>query len=300
MPDQLVRALLDPPRVRVVAALTTDTVREAARRHGTVGAATVALGRALTSGVLLATLTKGDERVTLQIVGDGPISQISVDANGAGDVRGYLSPHGVAAALGKQARPSIAQAVGRGQVMVMRDLGMKEQYRGTASIVTGEIDEDVEAYLRQSEQLDSALGCEVIVDDHGAVVRAGGVLVQAMPGGEPELIRDVQHQLRTGVLYRAMAEDAPADGETLARAILDDLALDFLEQRPIAFKCRCSAERATQMLALLDLDEIDDMIAREGQAEITCNFCSERYLIDKSALEAVRHHISQRGPREKN
>jgi molecular chaperone Hsp33 len=140
----------------------------------------------------------------------------------------------------------------------------------------------------------------VIVDDHGAVVRAGGVLVQAMPGGEPELIRDVQHQLRTGVLYRAMAEDAPADGETLARAILDDLALDFLEQRPIAFKCRCSAERATQMLALLDLDEIDDMIAREGQAEITCNFCSERYLIDKSALEAVRHHISQRGPREKN
>ena len=147
MPDQLVRALLDPPRVRVVAALTTDTVREAARRHGTVGAATVALGRALTSGVLLATLTKGDERVSLQIAGDGPIAQISVDANDEGDVRGYLAPHGVAAALGKQPRPQVATAIGRGQVLVMRDLGLKEQYRGAASIVTGEIDEDVDAIL---------------------------------------------------------------------------------------------------------------------------------------------------------
>jgi molecular chaperone Hsp33 len=301
MPDQLVRALLDPPRVRVVAALTTDTVREAARRHGTVGAATVALGRALTSGVLLATLTKGDERVTLQIVGDGPITQISVDANDAGDVRGYLSPHGVAAALGKQARPSVAAAVGRGQVLVMRDLGLKEQYRGAASIVTGEIDEDVEAYLRQSEQLDSALGCEVIVDEHGGVLRAGGVLVQAMPGGEPELIRDVQHQLRTATLYRALdSAQAPANAEGIARVVMGDLALDFLEQRPVKFQCRCSADRATMMLGLLDLDEIDDMIAREGQAEITCNFCSERYVIEKAALAAVRHHIANRGPREKN
>src|SRR5215813_11184141 len=122
MPDQLVRALLDPPRVRVVAALTTDTVREAARRHGTVGAATVALGRALTSGVLLATLTKGDERVNLQIAGDGPITQISIDANDAGQVRGYVAPRGVAAPLGTQPRPSIAAAVGRGQVLVVRDL----------------------------------------------------------------------------------------------------------------------------------------------------------------------------------
>jgi molecular chaperone Hsp33 len=302
MADQLVRALLDPPRVRVVAALTTDTVREAARRHGTVGAATVALGRALTSGVLLATLTKGDERVTLQIVGDGPITQISVDANDEGHVRGYLSPHGVAAALGKQARPQVAQAIGRhGQVMVTRDLGLKEQYRGSASIVTGEIDEDVEAYLRQSEQLDSALGCEVIVDRHGTVVRAGGVLVQAMPGAEPELLREVQHQLRTAVLYRALAGEAPpADAEGVARTVTGDLALDLLERREVCFQCRCSAERAKMMLGLLDLDEIDDMLGREGQAEITCNYCSERYLIEKIALEEVRDWIARRGPREKN
>src|SRR2546430_4103812 len=59
---------------------------------------------------------------------------------------------------------------------------------------------NVEAYLRQSEQLDSALGCEVVVDSGGEVVASGGVLVQALPGGEPDLIRAVQHQLRTSVL----------------------------------------------------------------------------------------------------
>jgi molecular chaperone Hsp33 len=320
--DELVRALLDPPRVRVVAALTTETVREAARRHGTVGAATVALGRTMTAGVLLATLTKGDERVTLQIAGDGPITQITADSNDAGQVRGYVSPHGVAAPLGTQPRPQVGAAVGRGQVMVVRDLGLKEQYRGSAAIVTGEIDEDVEAYLRQSEQLDSALGCEVVVGEHGAVQHAGGVLVQAMPEGggapttfarrgggvqppgrstgEPELIRAVQHALRTGALYHALAGPTPpADGEAMARAVLEDLALDFIDRRPVRFVCRCSPERARLMLGLLDLDEIDEMMA-EGRAEITCNFCQERYLIDGSALAELRAEVAMRGPREKN
>src|SRR5262245_12635704 len=129
MPDQLVRALLDPPRVRVVGVLGTALVREAARRHGTVGAATVALGRALLSGLLLATLTKDEERVTLHIAGDGPIRQVTVDADGQGRVRGYVSPRGVAAPLGAQPRPQISAAIGRGQVTVVRDLGLREQYR---------------------------------------------------------------------------------------------------------------------------------------------------------------------------
>src|SRR5678815_5437629 len=82
--DEIVRGVLADLPVRVVAAVTTGVAREAARRHqaGTAGA--IALGRGLTAGLLLATLTKDDERVTLQVLGDGPLGGITVDANGAG------------------------------------------------------------------------------------------------------------------------------------------------------------------------------------------------------------------------
>ncbi|HEY2745750.1 MAG TPA: Hsp33 family molecular chaperone HslO, partial [Polyangia bacterium] len=87
--DHLVRAIDRERHVRVCAAMTTALVADAARRHAATPMVARAVGRALTAGVMLATLTKGDERVTVQLIGDGPIGSITVDASGNGDVRGY-------------------------------------------------------------------------------------------------------------------------------------------------------------------------------------------------------------------
>src|SRR5207245_1740162 len=161
--------------------------------------------------------------------------------------------------------------------MVTRDLGLKEQYRGAASIVTGEIDEDVEAYLRQSEQLDSALGCEVTLDGSGAPRAAGGLLVQAMPGGEPTLIREVQHALRTSALHDVFAAEPPPERAVdVALAVLPDRGLQLLDERAVAFACRCSADRALTMLEVFETSELEDMLTRDGGAEVTCSFCAER------------------------
>src|SRR4051812_7800630 len=89
-PGEIARCMLDGGAVRVVVALTTSAVREAARRHDTRGAAAVALGRGTTAGLLLGTLAKDRERVTLQILGDGPFGGLTVDANSSGHVRAYL------------------------------------------------------------------------------------------------------------------------------------------------------------------------------------------------------------------
>src|SRR5688500_3598761 len=90
MADHLMRALTTDGAVRIVATVTTDVAREAARRHGAVAGSAVALARGATSGLLLATLTKGGERVTLQVLGDGPLGGVTADATDAGDVRAYV------------------------------------------------------------------------------------------------------------------------------------------------------------------------------------------------------------------
>jgi molecular chaperone Hsp33 len=292
--DHLVRAIAKEANVRVVATVTTSVAREAAVRHRLAAGPTRALGKALTSGLLLATMTKGQERVTLQLVGDGPIGSLTVDANGEGEVRGYAArPHAVPAAHGA------AEMLGRhGVVNVVRDLGLRELYQGQVPLTTGEIDEDVESYLRTSEQIPSALGCEVVLDAGGQVLAAGGVLVQVMPGGEPDAVREVQHALRTGRLEELL-RDGERSAAVLAATLFPAAPLELIDAREVAFRCRCSTQRIHDMLRMLGVVDLDEMIAADEPAEVLCNFCNTAYHVDKEQLEAIRDERAG-GPRESN
>lgn len=306
MSDFLVRGLDREAGLRVAAAVTTDLSREAVRRHAAVGLGACALSRALTSGLLLATLTKGQERVTVQLRGDGPVGGITVDAlvdpSALGTVRGYLDrPAALPGAYAGRGR--VALAVGReGVVNVVRDIGLKDRYQGQVALTTGEVDEDVEGYLRLSEQVPSALGCDVRME-FGAgdgraeerIVVAAGVLVQALPGGDSEAVRPFQHALRTGALYELLLageHDARALGEAVyARGGGRAGSLEFIGAQPLRFQCRCSRERVADMLKLLTPVELAEMIAEEGHAEVSCNYCSERYRIERPELERIRAEL---------
>jgi molecular chaperone Hsp33 len=297
--DHLIRAISRTDDVRIFAVLAPGVVTEAATRHGLSPAATLAVGRALTSGLLLATLTKGGERVSVQLVGDGPIGSITVDANDAGDVRGYAL-HPKAGPERVVGRGQVAETLGRrGVVNVVRDLGLKELYQGQVALVTGEIDEDVEAYLRTSEQVPSALGCEVVLNGEGKVLAAGGVLVQALPGGSADSVREVQHALRTGGLYDALAAGVGSAAE-LATELYRGGAIELIgEERGVRFQCRCSPSKIGDTLRLLSTVDLDEMIAEARPTEVTCNFCNTIYSIDVPALSKIRDEIAG-GPRQAN
>src|SRR5262249_3070301 len=143
---------------RAVIVTSTGVAREAARRHQASGAAAVALARGLTSGLLLATLTKDEERVTLQVLGDGPLGGLTVDASAAGTARAYVKNPAVRLPPPPPgpARLQLGPAIGgTGLVSVIRDLGLRENFSGQTALATGEIDEDVAHYLITSEQIAS-------------------------------------------------------------------------------------------------------------------------------------------------
>ena len=296
MSDVLVRAIDRAAGVRVVAAVTTQLARVAAERHHAVGVGACALGRGLTAGLLLATLTKGGERVTVQIHADGPLGGVVVDATDAGDVRGYVV-HPEDAIAPCAGRCVVATALGRdGVVNVLRDLGLKERYAGQVRLVTGEIDEDVESYLTVSEQIPSALGCEVVLDVLD-VRCAAGLLVQAMPDGDASRVRQAQHALRTGALYAAI-ESGTLDARGIASALYG-ADLEFLDERPVRFECRCAPSKVIDALTTLTTVELDEMIAEKSVAEVTCNFCNTKYSFTPAELEAIRQSVAH-GPRERN
>jgi molecular chaperone Hsp33 len=298
-PDHLIRAIDRVANVRIVAVVTTQLAAEAARRHELSAGASCALGRALSSSLLLATLTKGHERVTLQLVGEGPIGSVTADANGNGEVRGYVLHQAAGGSL-PPGRPRIVELLGkRGVLNVVRDLGLKELYQGQVPFVSGEVDEDVEAYLRTSEQVPSALGADVVLDDAGRIRAAGGVLVQTMPDGDPEIVRQVQHALRSGRLYELM-EGGERSAGAIAQALYPARPIEILgDARPVRFECRCSPERIADTLMLLGTVDLDEMIADSKPTEIVCNFCNTKYQIDRSELERIRAQAAG-GPRGSN
>ena len=297
--DEIVRGVLADLPVRVVAALTTGVAREAAHRHQAGPAGAVALGRGLTAGLLLATLTKDDERVTLQVLGDGPLGGVTVDAHGSGTARAYVKhPAGGAiapAADPRNPRSSLVAAVGRsGVVSVIRDVGLRENFSGTTAIASGEIDEDVERYLTESEQIESALACDATADDGGRVVASAGILVQALPGDAAIEVALARGLFADGALARVVAGGLPPSGDDLLRAVFAGRlgAIRVLDRRPARFFCPCSRERAGVSLAMLGDADLADMILDDGKAEVTCNFCRARYNFDDAELERIRRRAT--------
>ena len=293
LPDTIVRCLLENGRARVVAVTATEAVREIARRHKALGLAAVALGRAVTAGLALATLTKDDEQVTLQILGDGPLGGITVDARSSGRVRAYVKHPGavVPSSESGAGRVSLAKAVGcKGVVNVIRDLGLAQNYAGQTALVTGEIDRDVEHYLTASEQIDSVLRCETLVDGAGEVTACAGLLVQTLPQAQGEALVEFIRQTLDDERLGQVLSEAAVDAETLARRLLAPMSdsLQALDSRPVTFACACSRERAASTLEMLHEEDLQAMILEDNQAQITCNFCGEQYVFSESELELVR------------
>jgi molecular chaperone Hsp33 len=300
--DTIVRCLLDKGRARVVAAITTDTVREIARRHAVNGSAAIALGRAASAGLMLATLTKDEEQVTLQVLGHGPFKGVTVDARSSGQVRAYLKhPKAVPwKGEGVGTRVSLAEAMGKdGLVNVIRDMGMSKNYAGQTKMVSGEIDQDVESYLQGSEQIDSILRCDTLLDGEGMVVASAGVLVQTLPQAEgAALVEFIRQSVDVERLSQILHEGQAIETADLVRAMLGPLEheLEILETRPVSFGCPCSQERAAKTLEMLHEEDLQAMILEDNQAQVTCNFCGQQYGFSESELELIRRKRAPQQP----
>ncbi len=279
----LLRASAAGETIRAMAAITTDVVEEARRRHGTYPTATAALGRALTAGLLLGATTKDDERLSIELVGNGPLRRVMVTTNGDGCVRGYVS-RPATHLPSKNGKLDVAGAIGDGLLCVMRTQPWnKEPYRSVMKLVSGEIAEDIAHYLVTSEQMPSATALGVFVNGDGLVGAAGGFLVQALHGAAPELTELVERNVAALPHVTSLIRSGAGPEDILA-AVLSGLDVRRIGEAPVRFACSCTRERVLGALLLLGVEEIEDMIRNDGKAEVRCEFCAETYTIDASEL----------------
>ncbi|MCM2535563.1 Hsp33 family molecular chaperone HslO [Neobacillus pocheonensis] len=288
MNDYLVKALAYDGNIRAYAVRTTETVSEAQRRHQTWRTASAALGRAMTAGVIMGAMLKGEDKLTIKIDGGGPIGVILVDSNAKGEVRGYVTNPQIDFESNEHGKLDVRRAVGTtGTMSVVKDVGLRDFFSGQVPIVSGELGEDFTYYFATSEQLPSSVGVGVLVNPDDTILAAGGFIFQLMPGTKEETITQLEERLKTIPPISKLVEKGLTPEEILEE-LFGKENVKILETMPVQFECNCSKERFSDAIVSLGESEIDDMIKEDGQAEAHCHFCNEKYHFSKEELERLK------------
>ena len=294
MADQILRAVAAEGGIRMVAVETTVSTRYACRRHGLSYLTTTLLGRAMAGGLLLASSMKTRQaRVGLRVRCEGPLRGLTVDAGRDGGVRGYVVAPDLELALAPGGRFDLPRAVGRGHLQITRDEGLGDPLQSTVELVSGGIGDDLAAYLFHSEQTPSAVFVGERITRKG-IRCSGGVLVQVLPraAAEPALVDLLERECAAVEGFSRQLEDHQGNMAALLQSLFRTLNPQPLAApQPVRFHCPCTASRCRAALQLLGIQELEEMIAQDGGAEMTCHFCGEVYRFGAADLQEVIHGL---------
>ncbi len=284
--DVLVKATAARNTIRALAVVTTGVAEEARGRHQTAPTATAALGRAMTAGLLIGSMMKEAEQLSIQFMGSGPLQGMVIDANAKGEVRGFVYQSRAHLPI-KNGKLDVGGVVGKGTMAVVRRQHWdKEPYRSVLPIVSGEIGQDIANYLLTSEQIPSAVSLGVFVQPDEAVSAAGGFIIQAMPDAEDETLGRIEEAVAQARPVSQMVRDGLAAWDIL-RQVLANFSPALLDERPVRFACRCSRERVWGIIVALGAEEVERLLEKEGRVSVACEFCAEQYTIGSEEARAL-------------
>ena len=285
--DYIVRATAADSQIRAFAATTKETVELARQYHNTSPVATAALGRLLTAGAMMGAMMKGEkDLLTLQVKGNGPLGGITVTADSAANVKGYVNNPEVLIHANEKGKLDVGGAVGAGILNVIRDMGLKEPYVGQCELQTGEIGDDLTYYFATSEQVPSSVGVGVLMDKGNTVRQAGGFIIQLMPFTSDEVIDRLEAKLSEVKSVTTML-DGGMTPEQILEELLGEFGLEINDTLPTRYHCSCSRERIEKALISIGKKDLQEMINDGEPIEVGCQFCDKKYQVTVDELKGL-------------
>lgn len=287
MSDYIIRGTAAGDQVRFFAATTKEMVETARSIHNTSPVATAALGRLLTAGAMMGSMSKDEKDLTtLQIKCSGPIEGLIVTADGAANVKGYVTNPNVILPANDKGKLDVAKALDLGVLSVIKDIGLKEPYIGQTHLVSGEIAEDLTYYFATSEQVPSSVALGVLMEKNNTVKQAGGFIIQLMPFADEELITALEERLKEFTSVTSLLDQGKTP-EDMMQQLFEGYDVQIMDNIPTAYHCDCSKERVYQAVMSIGRKDIEDMIAEEKPIEVNCHFCGKNYIFDVEDLKSM-------------
>ena len=292
MEDKITKFLAYNGKISIVCINTTNLVEKARKIHDLSPVATAAFGRLLTITALMGQEMKNKEdKLTIQIQGNGPIGRMLTTANNSPKVKGYVANPYVDLPLNEFGKLDVGGAVGiDGYINVIKDIGLKEPYVGVSPLTSGEIADDFTNYFVNSEQTRTAVALGVLVNKDG-VRRAGGYIINPMPDATDEEIANVEKSIfEAGAISKMLDQNLTL--LEIAKKVTGDKNVKILEEdiTPV-YKCDCSKEKMSKALISIGKKDLEDIIKEDEKAELVCHFCNKKYQFTKEELEKLLEDI---------
>lgn len=285
--DHILRVTALDGMIRAFFITDRDTVEYARKAHNTSPVVTAALGRLMTGALMMGADMKGEEdTVTLRVEGDGPIKGMTVVADSKGNVKGFPMEPLVIIPANDKGKLDVGGAVGKGTLSVIKDMGMKEPYTGQVPLISGEIAEDLTYYFAASEQIPSSVALGVLMNKENTVRRAGGFMIQLMPGADEDVLSRLEERLASMKSVTACLDEGMGP-EDIMRLLLSDMEPEINDRLPVRFKCSCSREKMEKAIISIGRKDLKSLIDEGEPVEAVCHFCGTRYRFDMPELRQL-------------
>jgi molecular chaperone Hsp33 len=284
--DKLYHFVLADGQIRGAIVHGTHMVNEMRASHVLGILETLVLGQAYLGIALITSSLKDDDLVAFKIECSGPIKGLSVEANARGEVRGYLKNNPIP--LDKPLESfDLKPFYGTGYIVVTRFPEFARQpYVGQVKLQYGRLASDLAHYFLTSEQTPSSFNLSIKFDRQGNVTGAGGLMLQAMPEAEYELIAQLE-ALVYGLPSIGDAFESNEPAEEFVTRHFKELSPNVLANRRVEFFCRCRKQTVGNVIARLDEETLEDMLSNGPfPVESVCHNCNTLYRFEKEEIES--------------
>lgn len=284
----IVRYITEDGSAYVIAADTTEMIREMEQIHKPSAVVTAALGRLLTAASMMGVMLKGaEDSITLRLNGNGPAGSLIAVSDSSGNARGYVQNSIVEIPLNDKGKLDVRGAVGTsGYLYVVKDIGLKEPFTGATEIVSGEIAEDITNYFAVSEQTPSVCALGVLVNPDLTVNCAGGFIIQLLPGCPDETISGIEKALADIPSVTEMLSGG-MNADDIAQRALKGIKVDKLDESEAQYKCNCSRKRVEAALISTGRESLKEMADSGENTTVECHFCDKVYRFTPNEINEI-------------
>ena len=189
-----------------------------------------------------------------------------------------------------------------GTLQIMIDYGLKNPYNSIFKIKDNLLDLAMNDYYEKSAQTKSILITSVSYDDNTNFSKSSGLLLQLLPNGNEEVFNFILEKLNRLTSITKMLEHN-FSLERIANLIFEnDIELfenenkykglpydklpkiediKILDTNEIKFECDCSRSyMGRALINSVSNKELEEMIKEDGNIEIVCSFCGEKYIFN--------------------
>ncbi|WP_294910188.1 Hsp33 family molecular chaperone HslO [Tatumella sp. UBA2305] len=275
--DQLHRFLFNNVAVRGELVNVSQTLQDIVKDHDYPQPVQELLAELLVATSLMTATLKFEGDITVQLQGDGPLSMAVINGNNHQQLRGVARVRGDIAA-----NSTLKQMVGNGYLIITITPEKGERYQGVVGLEGDTLAACLEDYFMRSEQLPTRI--IIRQNEQGA----GGVLLQVLPAQDTDA-NDFEHLATLTDTVKAEELVSLSATDMLWRLYHQEEVTVF-DPVDVVFKCTCSRQRCGEVLKTVASEEIDQILAEDGQIDMHCDYCGAHYIYDAVDVANIRNN----------